>query len=216
MRIDKALWFFLIVGLVYGVGSSLFWLFNTGADADYYSSSVFSIVGALLCAWFVKSVGSIARHILWRTDGYAKMPIFIYPVFIRFTGKIEFALSLDPTGFWSIVTPPGYIDAMEGESTNVYEIEKRVMIFEVSVCVIIAAIAILSNTFIIVFAIIFFVMIFSVIANIRDNLYHGQISRMLLIKEGFISHYAAHTVIINGGDAPFIVDVWTLWEMSHR
>jgi hypothetical protein len=211
MRATTALWFFLIVGLIYGVGISLFLLNSSDAD-EIYSTVMFSICWALPCAWFVSSFGSIARHILWRVKGNKSMPVFIYPLFINFRERTELILNFDPFGNCDIVSPSGY-KAFEGAEEklarhDVYEIEKRTLLLELSLCVAIAAASVFYEKTVLLFALIFFVMIFMVVSCIRDNLYHGQISRARAIKAGLLSHYCERSAIINSGDVSSMIAIW--------
>jgi hypothetical protein len=212
MRTTTALKLSLIVGLLYGVGISLFFLNSADADIEIYSEIIPSIGWALPFAWLLNAFGSIVRHFLWKAKGNKRMSVFIYPLFINFGERTELILNFDPLGAFNIVTPPGYkvIEGTEEKPVcnDVYKIERRTLLFELSLYVAIAAICIFYEKIVLLFALIFFAMIFMVVSCIKDNLYHGQISRVCAIKVGLLSHYWECSAIINGGEVSSMIEVW--------
>jgi hypothetical protein len=218
MRIDRALWLFLITGGVFGVTIALYWLFHTDTDADFYSAIVWSIVLALPYAWLVKSLGSIVRHLLWKADGWPGMPIFIYPILISCADRYELVLNFDPIGFFAIITPPGYKAFDDGDVVTaqrvIYDRERKTLIFEILICAVIAAIAIFLDIYDCFFSVILLIAILFIIYCTRDNTYHGQIMKISAINSGFVSHYTANAAIINGEDSSYIIGAWRHWMKS--
>jgi hypothetical protein len=208
MKIGKAFWSFLIAGVIFGVALALYWLTHTNTDAEFNAAVAWSLIAALPCAWLVKSIGNIARRLLWRANGYAKMPLFIYPVFIDFTAGLEPVLNFDPIGFFALVAPPGYSAKTPVAHTDAYDIEKKTFLIEYFICIIIGVASLLINAFFLLFAIVFFVVISLIVAGVEDDLYHGQTARIRLLRSGFLPHYLAHTALINGEDTTYILDAW--------
>jgi hypothetical protein len=226
VKLNKLVLSYGIIWACLGVSSTIYYG-NKISDVELIQHILISYALSALIIWAVTAIGSIWRHYLWKRKGYDDVLIFIYPLVIEFSGGTHLNKILTPLDMWTFITPSQYHYNLNHESPwadhLAYKIECNTFWFQIGIFVFIASGSIYFSTIDTVLASFGALLGFVATGFVKDEIYNGKITTLMLLKAGAISEFVLNSTIIYETDVDvfnhmksyIIEEIDQNWRLNH-
>jgi hypothetical protein len=200
MKLSKLVLFYGVIWIGISISSAIYYWSTTSDFIELIGFIIISYMFSILIIWVIVSSGSVFRHCLWGNKGYSDMPVFIFPFVIGFNGSKRCHVTIDPMSMWALITPSQYCYDVEKEQPwsgfLAYKTENNTFRFQIGISILIILVSI--NYFNMNIKIAAFAALLGFIATalVKDEIYNGKITMILLLKDGAILEFVLNNAIV--------------------